>query len=407
MATKKKVTLPKLPYGEGSMSWMPDGETILYKKNINGKRCSVYGLTPKECMNKMNEKVKESEINKKKIDSGAITLNEAIINWHKNFKKGGVVLKENSYDREFHTINNQILKYNISNMQMQAISDIDITNHLNALIEKNYSYSTIKKTYEILNQFFKYYYIKAPLDNPMNSVNKPSKSAMNVDVKEIQYFDDEDIKLFINEATRCYSNGKPCYRLGYGLVAIMFTMMRVSEARALHWSAIDFEKSQYKILNNRYRVIDHEAGLSDDGNFIYKEVVATPKTQSGERTIYMCENAKEAFLKLREFQIHNEDKDFVFATSTGKPDSERNLRRCLNNIQERAGMKVQNSGLHVLRHTGISLMARNGVDEMVVASMAGQKDLEMIHRVYRHISESEKIEAVNKVNNIKELQFIF
>lgn len=70
-------------------------------------------------------------------------------------------------------------------------------------------------------------------------------------------------------------------------------------------------------------------------------------------------------------------------------------------------MKVQNSGLHVLRHTRISLMARNGVDEMVVASMAGQKDLEMIHRVYRHISESEKIEAVNKVNNIKELQFIF
>ena len=36
-------------------------------------------------------------------------------------------------------------------MQMQAISDIDITNHLNTLIEKNYSYSTIKKTYEILN----------------------------------------------------------------------------------------------------------------------------------------------------------------------------------------------------------------------------------------------------------------
>ena len=134
MATKKKITLPKLPYGEGSMSWMPDGETILYKKSINGKRCSVYGLTPKECMNKMSEKVKELETTKKKIDSGAITLNEAIINWHKNFKKGGVVLKENSYDREFHTINNQILKYNISKMQMQAISDMDITNHLNALI---------------------------------------------------------------------------------------------------------------------------------------------------------------------------------------------------------------------------------------------------------------------------------
>ena len=49
-------------------------------------------------------------------------------------------------------------------------------------------------------------------------------------------------------------------------------------------------------------------------------------------------------------------------------------------------------------------MARAGVDEMVVARIAGQKDLEMIHRVYRHISEHEKIEAINKISSIENLE---
>ena len=292
-------------------------------------------------------------------------------------------------------------------MQMQAIADIDITNHINTLIDKDYSFSTVKKTYEVLNQFFKYYYVKNPNDNPMNTVIKPTKSAMNVVEKEIEYFDYDDIRLFINEATRTYASGKPVYRLGYGLIVLMYTFMRVNEARALHWGNVDFDQGIYKVSANNQSVIDHEAGLNEDGTRKYKQVITIPKSKSGVRDVYLCHNAKDALLKLKEMQPYNEYKDFIFATSTGRPDSERNLRRTLNNIQERSGMSIQNSGLHVLRHTGISLMARNGVDEMVVASMAGQHDLDMIHRVYRHVSEIEKIEAVEKINNIAELEFEF
>ena len=44
---------------------------------------------------------------------------KAIDDWHNNVKK--VSLKKRSWDREYHTKENQIKKYPIAHMQMQAI----------------------------------------------------------------------------------------------------------------------------------------------------------------------------------------------------------------------------------------------------------------------------------------------
>ena len=54
---------PQLPYGEGSISKRENG-TYVYKKTLhlpNGdkKRVSVYGKTPKECMDNMRFKEKD------------------------------------------------------------------------------------------------------------------------------------------------------------------------------------------------------------------------------------------------------------------------------------------------------------------------------------------------------------
>lgn len=396
-----QIKLPKLPYGEGSMSIMPDGETIIYKKTINKKRQTVYGKTPKECLAKMREKEKEITESAKKITTGSITLGEAIDDWHNNVKK--VSLKKRSWDREYHTKENQIKKYPIAHMQMQAISDRDIQKHINTLIEDDYSYSTVKKTYELLNQFFAYYYANNINDNPMNKVTKPTKSAMNVQEKDVEYFDKDDLSKFIKEATRMYSNGKPVYKYGYGLVAMIFCFTRIGETLALRWKDFDFDKNCFYVREAISRVIDEDAETDDNTKHKYKIETTTPKYDS-IRTVYMNKDCKKYFQRFKELQNPDDELEWVFATQNKSLVSERNLRRCLNNIQEAAKLKVQNSGFHVLRHTGITLMARAGVDEMVVARIAGQKDLEMIHRVYRHISEHEKIEAINKISKIEDLE---
>jgi len=85
----KKIELPKLPYGEGSMVLMPDGETIQYRKVINGKRVAVYASSVKEALTKMKARKKEiEEIKKKQIrqEKRTETLKEAMTRWLYNYK---------------------------------------------------------------------------------------------------------------------------------------------------------------------------------------------------------------------------------------------------------------------------------------------------------------------------------
>ena len=97
---------------------------------------------------------------------------------------------------------------------------------------------------------------------------------------------------------------------------------------------------------------------------------------------------------------HTEDTDFVYATDNGTAISDRNMRRTLNSMQRRAKTEIQNSGLHVLRHTFCSLLARNGIDKVVIAEILGQEDTEMIEKIYQHVSPSEIKKAIRSISNI-------
>lgn len=388
--------LPKLPQGEGSFTWIESKEVVQYRKIVNGKRLAVYGKDVKEAMKKMKAKEKQAVTDIKKEKN--ITFGDAIKKWFFTRKKN--TLKSRSFDREENTINNQILRYTISHIQLSVITGNDIQEHLDFLINKSYSYSTIKKTYEVMKQFFNYTYVRNPSENPMLTVTKPTQASMDYRPKEIEILDDDDIKLFVAEATRLYSNGKPVYKYGYGMVALLYTGLRMSEVRALHWLNFTFsEKESYvKITENLSKVVDREK--STENKKVYKNITTIPKTAKSQRTILLNNIAKENFLKLREIQEHNLDTDFVFATKTGQIISERNLRRVLNNIQEKAGTKVQNSGLHMLRHTFCSLLCRNHIDKKVIAEILGQESTEMIDKVYQHVTEQEKIQAIKGIDTL-------
>lgn len=315
--------------------------------------------------------------------------------WHRTFKKAGLSIRDSSFDREYGTIKNQIMKYPIAHMQIQAITEKDIQEHINALISKPYSYSVVKKTYEVIDQFFRYHYAKMPYDNPMLLVRKPTKSAMNVQEKEIEYFDEPDLKLFMGEALRETRNGFPVYPLGRYLVFLCYTGMRVNEMLALHWRDIDFENRSVVVRGTHSKVIAWEK--TTDEKTHYKDIYTNTK-KNNVRRVFLASTAYEMLERIWKNAKYKGDDDFFAASKKGTPVTERNLRRCLNSVQDAAGMSAQNSGLHVLRHTFCSMMCREGVDAGVVASLLGQKDREMVQRVYRHISEHEQIDAIRKID---------
>lgn len=397
--TSMNYTLPTLPHGEGSMSYMPDGR-IIYKKTICKKRISVYGHSVKEVMKKMKSKEKEQEKGikqKERISTHSELLCEGLARWLEKYKK--IDLKESSYDRMTDIIKNQINKYPIGHMEIGAITRDDVQELMSILIDKNYSYSTVKKTYETLNEFFKFIYANEPYKNIMLGTIKPTQKSVKVDVKKIDFFDDDDIQKMVEVAGQTKTNGQPIYKMGWGIIGIMYTGMRIGEALALKWKDVDFKEGNIYITKSSSLIKNRNKNSDKKYEIIY----TTPKTKAGKRIIPMSKNAFDAFNKLKEQQKPISDEEFVLAGDTGNPINIRNIRRLLNTMQIRANTKVQNSGLHVLRHTFCSLLVRNHVDKVVIANILGQEGTDMIEKIYQHVTKEEKDKAIYSIDKFTEL----
>lgn len=119
----------------------------------NGKpdRVSVYGKTELEVKRKLRKLIregKEETAARRKKQS----LEEYITTWLQTFKK--IELKASSYDRLENTVMQHIIPAN-GNIQMHALTALDIQRHINEMQEKGYSYSTIKKVYDGYNACLK------------------------------------------------------------------------------------------------------------------------------------------------------------------------------------------------------------------------------------------------------------
>lgn len=413
----KKLAKLSLPHGEGSIKWKNKNSCyLMYRKNYklpDGiiKHLITFGHDIDEVRQNMHDKEKE-ELEKWKASNVPTgldaqsdnllnnTLEDSIRYWFYNFhylnKRG------RTFDREEQTLKNQILKYpELANIQMTAIDDLTIQNHFNVLM-KTYSYSTVKKTYELLDQFFHYYFSKNVNGNPMNTVVKPKeidvRKTSNKEVKEIRYFSPEEIQRFIHEATLRYSTGKPKYKFGNGFVFIMYTGLRFGEAVGATWSDISKDEKYLDVKTAASYEMERDENMQSTGNRL--KIKDLPKTRAGIRRVYLISQAKEYLHRLKELQKPTSDAEYLFATSQNAPAvSYYNMYRAFNLICKNCGIQDidEKIGLHSLRHTFISMMCRKGVDKMVIASIVGQSDTKTIERVYYHVSQEEKDKAMRTV----------
>ena len=111
------------------------------------------------------------------------------------------------------------------------------------------------------------------------------------DIKTIQTLTQEEIPLYCQYATEKYSNGKSIYRLGYALVLILFTGLRLGEAMGLMWDDIDFEQGTLTVRRTLEQVKNRDKGEGEN-NYILIE--GTTKTQAGQRTIPLNQTALNA-----------------------------------------------------------------------------------------------------------------
>lgn len=142
------------------------------------------------------------------------TLEDSLQNWLQVFKFPAV--ERTTYDRAESIAKNQIYPQ-LGKKIVGDITAADIKKLLNYWMTEGYAYTTVKKIYVLLNEFFRHLYQqKIIVRNPMANVEMLKKANfMSAQGKEnlpptetITVFSEEEIEKFKAEAFSTFGNGK-------------------------------------------------------------------------------------------------------------------------------------------------------------------------------------------------------
>lgn len=421
---KKKIPeseikkIPKLPRGEGTISLSSRGDKLRYQKNVNGKRVTVYAEKVSDLFKLMREK--ESSKKKVVMRKKARILEEEMWEYIELVKKP--TLKPKSYDRIVTTYNNQIKGTDLGRMRIPAINSAHIQNHLNMLNESGKSYSVIKKTYDLLNPFFKY--IDKTLDeNPMDDVNMLTKAAVTAKEKQSQFLTDEEIQGFIDNYKRVYKIYKkdgteivyPKHYLSAIFTFDIFTGLRIGEIIALRWKDVNFDDN-YVNVSKSIEVVRNQEYNPNKTELMKKKGITKYISLEGEtknysyRSVPLPVQAKDALMFLRKYSKHTDPDDFVAANKYGTINNPSNMNTTLKIVykevlkdmlgDEYVESDVKNISMHSLRHTCASLMFRHTdlrVEE--IASNLGHSP-EVCRKTYIHLVEERKAIGMKQMSEI-------
>ena len=167
------------------------------------------------------------------------------------------------------------------------------------------------------------------------------------------------------------------------------TGMRPGEYEALQWKDVDFQS----------RTVTVQRSLNN------KREIQETKTAKSRRNIQMIpalsrvlaeHKRRQAEYRLASTEEY-EDKDLVFATSTGEPLHHRNLvRRHFKRILERAGLP-NNLRLYDLRHSCATLLLANGVNPKIVQEILGHSSPTLTLAVYSHVTPNMQRAAMSSL----------
>ena len=213
--------------------------------------------------------------------------------------------------------------------------------------------------------------------NPADGVELPSvqrRTLLEIDVDDLLRL------LGFSQA-----EGDPNYPLW---VFLAHTGLRIGEALALRWTNVDLDDGWFSV--------EEDLDLSRKPGEV--------KTEAGLREIPMTRDLKAALTdhQVRQNAVQDalregyDDRDLVFATATGKPNSERNALRSLTRLAKRAGLTAHIAN-HDFRRMCASLLVASGVDIATAAAILGHKRASVLLDVYAKALRAPKRAAVEKL----------
>lgn len=335
--------------------WYQDEQGVRKRKSFSG--------TTKQAVNKkITEYIAEFENEIEDSIEGTKLLKDSMQKWLEISKFPRV--EQTTYDRLECSAKNQIYPI-LGNKIVGDITANDVKALLNHYMNEGLSFSTVKKAYVLLNEYFRSMHIEELISkNPMENVEMIKKANfLSAQGKEnlpecetVTIFSKDEIERFKAECVAEYSNGVRKHQQSAAYILILNTGMRSGEALGLKNSDIDLEKRQIHIRNAVKDVMKRD-GVNAVGGKTTK--VGKTKTKTSVRTIPLNQNAIDAIMELRKEYYFGEDAPLI-CDEHGDYTKPVNFRKRYYRILNDA--EIETKGLHSLRHTFATNLV-NGVKQ--------------------------------------------
>lgn len=311
-------------------------------------------------------------------------------------------LKITSYDTLMRTAEHCIYPY-IGDKETDKLKTIDIMGLLSYLeMEKEYSFSTVKRTKELLDTFYEYAVKTHIAENNIVSSIKCVNRHRN-EAKQVRAFSLDEVERFQKAALEKDNQGEYCCYYGPLLVVYLHTGLRLGELIAVSPQDYNPDTGEMYIHTDLARVNNYNSkGERLKGGTVVHQ--KSPKTYESNRRIVLNDTAKRLLYPyyLRAVRSNN---DFIVVPAKSRNGcvSPSSVQHAFKLVAKKA--QISNiKGIHTLRHTCATHMIKAGVDIKVVSKILGHASVKITYDTYYHLFDNEVPTALNVFDDIFNVQ---
>ena len=382
--------------GEGSIvKNMRNGIQIGWRASITigtddkGKliRKQFTGKTQQDVKYKLQEYKKQMLMGV--LNEDKLTVSDWFYSWLFDYRKQD--LKPKSFQRYHGIYKNYIENTDFGNIKLNDLRTTHLQRHYKKLLDNGVTPTTIRQINTnlktCLNEAERQGYIQK---NWCKLVTLPKKE------------DNKEVKVLTKQEQEKFLEAIKGHELELLYIVALGTGLRIGEILGLKWSDIDFKNNELHVNRSLQKAAIYE----DDKIVRYEVQETTPKTKNSLRTIPVPQNIIKKLIALKKeqnelillLQEEYDNKNYVFCNKLGKPIEDKRPGRNLKTIL--TSISIEPIKFHALRHTYATRLFEAGIPPKTVQHLMGHSDIETTMNIYTHVMKEQKLEAIEKINNI-------
>lgn len=282
-------------------------------------------------------------------------------------------LKKSSYESNKGIIEIWIIPA-LGKKKITKLTRPDVQHWVNRISDTGRAPKTVRNCYSVLSSMYSYALDMGLTEQtPCLNIRMPK-----IDPHEANYYDENGVKVMLKALDSLPENA---LRFKCAILLGLFGGLRRGEILGLNWDDAELDSGQLQI--NRNRLVGNSGKSYED----------TPKTEKSKRCISVPRFIIEDLKKLKKQQeeraaiLKDEYGDIgpMLQGERGNSMNPQVLSEWFGRFCKRNGLPAY--GMHALRHTHASMLAKLGTDRMQVSSRLGHSQLSTTLNIYTHLFE--------------------